>query len=370
MDLTQERQIKHQRICAYLDETGLDAVLLGRRCNFSWYTCGAGRNYVGTACDVGGSWLLVGKDSAVVIADNIEATRLTVEDLPETGIELVSYHWFDPAAQQQAIAQVTKGLNLAADTGLTGVDAQLLGSDFDKLRWALTDSEIGRYRQVCDETAAAVEAAVRSAEQGWSENQLIGRVSSELVSRDLPPWVLLVGADERAERFRHPLPTDMPMQRFFMVAACGERGGLIASVTRMASFGAVPGELSDKHEATASVTAALAGATRPKATLGEMFSEAVAAYEAAGWADQWRLHHQGGPCGYQGREVKATPDDSTLALAGQAFAWNPSIAGTKIEQMILCGEGGPETMSKPTDWPSLEGTWQGYRLDCADILEL
>ncbi len=369
MNLTQERHIKHQRVAEYLQGAGLDGVLLTGRANFSWYTCGR-QNHVTTACEIGSSSLLVTKDSAVVIANNIEATRLAGEDLDETGIELVSYDWHDSSAGPSVMAKLAGGMKLACDARVVGVESAALGDDFNRLRWTLTESEIARYRSVCDDTVAAVEAAARAAQPGMTENQLVGRVSQELMDRNLTVWLLLAGSDERALQFRHPLPTARPMDKFFMVAACADRGGLIASVSRLVSFSGAPSELIDKQAAAADVAAALVGATRPGVKLGDIFAEAVSAYESTGWADQWKLHHQGGSCGYGARDVKAAPGDTTAALAGQGFAWNPSIAGAKIEQMILCSSAGPQQFALATDWPTVRGQWAGYSLASPAILDI
>ncbi len=370
MNLAQERQIKHERVAEYLAAAGLDGVLLTGRANFSWYTCGC-QNHVTTGCEIGSSSLLVTKETAVVIANNIESTRLAGEDLLGTGIELVSYDWHDSSAWAIAIAKLAGGMKLASDVPLAGIDATNLGEDFSRLRWALTESEIDRYRAVCDDTTAAVEAAARKAQPSMTENQLVGMVSQELMNRDLTVWLLLAGSDERALQFRHPLPTSKPMEKFVMVAACADRGGLIASISRLVSFSKATSELVQKQAATADVAAALVGSTRPGVTLGQMFAEGVSAYESTGWSDQWKLHHQGGSCGYGARDVKAAPGDTTAAVAGQGFAWNPSIAGAKVEQMVLCSSSGPpELLTQPTDWPTVSGQWAGYSLDCPAILEL
>jgi len=116
------------------------------------------------------------------------------------------------------------------------------------------------------------------------------------------------------------------------------------------------------------VDAALIAATRPGVTLGAIFAEAQAAYQAVGFADQWRFHHQGGSCGYLPREVKAAPGEPTVALADQAFAWNPTIAGTKSEDTILCRESGGELLAEPTDWPTISTEWKGRTFRRPDIL--
>jgi antitoxin VapB len=99
------------------------------------------------------------------------------------------------------------------------------------------------------------------------------------------------------------------------------------------------------------VDAALMGATRPGATLGEIFAVCQKVYADAGFPDEWKLHHQGGLTGYQGRENRATPGSSTRVLPNQAYAWNPSIAGTKSEDTILVLPDRTEIISATGQWP-------------------
>ncbi len=78
-DLETEARTKHERVAECLDGHGLDALLLSRRCNVAWYTCGRVRNYVGTAGDAGNSVLMVDSGGARILTTNIEATRLQDE---------------------------------------------------------------------------------------------------------------------------------------------------------------------------------------------------------------------------------------------------------------------------------------------------
>jgi Xaa-Pro aminopeptidase len=369
MDLALERRTKHQRVAAYLDTHDLDAVLLSRRCNFSWYTCGA-HNYVANACDVGNSFLLVSREQAVVIANSIEAPRLRDEELAGSGIDVVDFAYEIPAAQNQTIRNVIDTRRTAADAAPGGLGLPSLGGDFDRLRWVLTPTEIARYRAVCADTVAAMEATARAAELGMTENQLAGALASALRARGLVPWVLLVAADDRIDRFRHPLPTDRPVRQRFMLVAGAERCGLVAAHSRLACFGKLPAELARRQQAAATVDAALISSTRPGRTLGEMFATAQRAYEAVGYPDQWRLHHQGGPCGYLPREARAVPGDATPVLADQAFAWNPSITGAKSEDTILCTDRGGEPLAGPTHWPMLDASWETCTVARPAVLEL
>ena len=176
--------------------------------------------------------------------------------------------------------------------------------------------------------------------------------------------------DARVTRFRHPLPTDLVVEHYFMLVACAERDGLIAACTRLASFEPISAELARKHRVAATVDAALMSATRPGATLGAIFAQGQAAYEELGFPDQWRMHHQGGLIGYLPREMLALPGEQTAAAANQAFAWNPSVAGAKSEDTMLCTNDGPQLLAGPTDWPTLTAEWKGLQIARPDILVL
>lgn len=364
-----ERQSKHAGVAHYLIDHQLDAVLLSRRCNFSWYTCGA-RNYVATACDVGNSYLLVTRERATVLTNNIEGERLAGEEMAGSDIEVLTWPYYDDGAQPGAMAKAIGSMRVAVDAPVGGVQGPVLGREFDRLRWALTDAEIDRYRRTCTDTVNVVESVARAAKPGLTEDQLLGMLSAGLLSLGLQPWVAFAAADDRIAKYRHPLPAGRRIKKYFMLVTCAERGGLICACTRLAAFGKLPLELADRHRAVCRVEAALMGATTPGMTLGDIYAEAQAAYEALGFADEWKKHHQGGSTGYLPREVKAAAGEQTLTLANQAFAWNPSIAGTKAEDTILCRDGNPALLAAPTNWPMIGAEWRGRNVPRPAILEL
>jgi Xaa-Pro aminopeptidase len=128
----------------------------------------------------------------------------------------------------------------------------------------------------------------------------------------------------------------------------------VCSVTRFVHFGHLPDDLRRKAEAVAKVDAAFIAATHPGQTLGDIFQSATEAYAAAGYPDEWKLHHQGGPAGYEPREYLATPSSTDLVSIGQVFAWNPSITGTKSEDSILITKQGHEVLTAMKDWPMVQ----------------
>jgi antitoxin VapB len=86
-------------------------------------------------------------------------------------------------------------------------------------------------------------------------------------------------------------------------------------------------------------------ATRPGTTLADAFAACRGFYRDAGFADEIRLHHQGGLTGYASRELIATPNTDHVIAVGQSFAWNPSITGAKAEETFVLTESGPEVIA-------------------------
>jgi hypothetical protein len=55
---------------------------------------------------------------------------------------------------------------------------------------------------------------------------------------------------------------------------------------------------------------------------------------------------------------------------GQAFAWNPSITGTKSEDTILIDEKGCEVITAMADWPQIPVQVEGRLIERPTILEV
>ena len=371
MDDHQEFRIKRDRVVAFLQRGGLGGVLLGTRHNFSWLT-GGGQDFVNQASDVGVAALLVTPEHICCFCANIEAERIADEEVGRLGIEVVGYPWWAPEQLGRLLAERVDPASVAADVRSAGVPAavQPLPAGFDRLRWQLTEAEVERYRQVAAIVGRELEAACRSARVGLAEHEIAAELTSRLAREGVRTPVALVAADERVRRYRHPIPTDNRLKRYFMLVACGEKRGLICSASRLVHFGPPPDELVAKHRAVCRIDGRMIGATRPGVTLGAVFAEAQAAYTEAGCPDEWRLHHQGGPTGYLSRDAKATPDSDVEVLENQAFAWNPSITGTKSEDTVLVTAEGNELLTATGQWPALEIDVASVTYPRPDILVL
>jgi len=80
---------------------------------------------------------------------------------------------------------------------------------------------------------------------------------------------------------------------------------------------------------------------------------------------------RGGATGYASREWRASPNETRKVQLHQAFAWNPSITGTKSEDTIVVTEEGFTLLTQGSGkWPALGVEVDGNVIQRPDILRL
>jgi Xaa-Pro aminopeptidase len=359
-----ELNIKLERIHKLLGQTGLGALLLRQSNNFAWATCG-GSSFINRADSLGIASLLITPSNRYVITNNIEAARLMQEEgLADQGWEFQVSPWYE---QKDVISELTKGKKVGTDGFFP--NASNFSSEIDLLRSELTPEEGKRFRELGKLCSQGMKEAIDAVRPGMTEYEIAGALSKPVESRGVQVIVNLIATDDRISTFRHPLPVSKKLAKYAMLILCGRKSGLICSITRFIHFGALPSELRRKAEAVAQVDAEMIAATRPGKTLGDVFQVAQAAYAYTGFPDEWKLHHQGGSAGYSPREVTATPGATQPILAGQVYAWNPSITGAKSEDTILVGENKNEILTETEGWPTLDISVNGQIIKRPAILE-
>ena len=328
-----ELEIKLTNIRILLDKHKVEGVLLRRGSSFAWGTCGAA-SYTNTATTEGAASLFVTRDHHYLLTNNIEAPRLQQEDgLVDQGWEWLVSPWTE---SQKEMNRLIAGKKFIADVAFQ--DAKDVSAEISRLRSNLTEMERTRFRQLGRLCADAMEAALGSLKPGMSEYEIAALLGLETQQRGVQPIVNLIAVDDRVYSYRHPLPTSKELDKYAMLVLCGRKWGLVCSITRLIHFGPIPTDLKDKILATAYISATLIKNTRPGRSLDELFTIGQRAYALQGVPNEWKHHHQGGAVGYEPRESLGLPDSQDVVMAGQAYAWNPSISGAKVEDTILVEE--------------------------------
>ena len=224
-------------------------------------------------------------------------------------------------------------------------------SDLRAARASLLPAELARYRALCREVAEVLTDAATAARPDDAERDVAARLAADLVARGIDPLVTLVAGRSRLAH-RHPLPTAAPIGDRAMLVVCGRRHGLIANATRWVRWGASATD-ADAERRILDVEAAFLAGTWVGATVGEAFAAGIAAYGRAGFdPGEWRRHHQGGAAGYAGRDPRGTPAVTDPVQVDQAFAWNPTAPGAKVEDTVLVRADGIEVLTVDPRWPT------------------
>jgi Xaa-Pro dipeptidase len=334
------------------------AILLGFQNNISWLL--RGRTFVNIAAVKGVAEIVVNADGLFVICNNVEAKRLAEEEFP-SGITILSYDWFLPVERDKIIAELT------ANNYISDSDCE---NELRNLRIIMTENEQETYILLGKDCAEAMQKTCFSVKQEMSELQISGILAANCIEAGIEPIVNLVAADERIFLHRHPLPTVKTLKNYAMLVLCGRRFGQVISITRFISFGEPSAEIIKKRDAVQNLDALLFIETRPNAVIGDIFAKLVKGYEHEGYADEWKLHHQGGLTGYDSREVKANFETGLIVKAGQVYAWNPSITGYKSEDTFLVGETENLILTETDKFPHRKFTFNGIEFEKADILRL
>ncbi len=361
--MDKELEIKLGYINTLMAQRGLDALLIQRVSNFAWATNGAS-SYINTADEMGVGSLLITPNGRYLITNNIEAPRFRQEEgLEAQGWEFNAIPWYET---NPVIEELTEGLRLGCDGFYpSAID---INTDLYLLRVNLLPGEQMRIAEVCRGCAQAMDAAIHMVKPGQTEFEIAAILGAETQKRSILPIVNLIATDQRVFNFRHPLPTDKTLEKYAMLVLCGRKYGLVCSITRLVHFGPLPDEIRHKAEAVAAIDATFIYETRPGATLKGILEKAQAKYAEVGYADEWRLHHQGGPAGYLPREAIATPCADLTVDAGQVYAWNPSITGAKSEDTVLIQDDGFEVLTAIDGWPHIPVEVNGQNIPRPAIL--
>ena len=370
--MREEIDLKTEWLVEMLAKHDLSGVLLNGRHNFAWMTAG-GDNGVDWSRENGIASVMVTRTgSRYLLASNIEMPRMLAEEISPELFEPVAFSWQDEKSSGTFLTDTAAkiaGGEVASDIflnpGTSAIDGLIA-----ECRCELAPRETERFRALGSDAASALDSLVGRIRPGKTELAIAAMMRDEMDRNMIEPVVTLVAADERIANFRHPVPTRKAWSETLLLVTCAKRGGLIASLSRMITVGQPHSELVEKTEAAAFVHAKLLAATRPGAKGADLYQVAKEAYEEAGFPGEIDKHHQGGAAGYRTREWVAHPKSGEVVRAGQAFAWNPTITGTKVEDTVILTEQGPQTITGTSMFPTVSHTVDGREYRSAGILRV
>lgn len=364
---THEFEVKVKKIREFMITRGLTGLLLSTQRNFAWLT-GGGTNTVVIASEAGTVSLLVTRKKVYLLAPNDEVQRFMDEELKGLDVEPVVFKWYQDIdhGEKLKLAEKLGGPGLGSDLRIPGTI--YIENQFRKLRYVLSKEEIERYREVSKLAAEAVEVVARKVKPGMSEEEIRAITAFELYKRGLVPTVLLIGVDEGILKYRHVIPKGRILKKYAQINICAKKYGLVVAVTRLVHFGPLPEDIKKRQEVAEKVYAAFMYGLKPGARISNVFKEAIAVYGKYGYPDEWENHHQGGAIGYNEREYIATLNSKEVVHLHQAFAFNPTLKGAKVEDTVLVTKNGVEVLTYTGKWPYKEVKYRGEKFKIPEIL--
>ncbi len=330
-----DHDTKRARILDLLERQGADRLVLTSATSLGWYLEGA-RTHVSLASAPIVSVVVDRRGDVVLTTDN-ESGRLVTEELPD-GVDVRAVPWFE-------------ALPLPGRAGTLTEDE--VAGELRRLRVPLLPVETEAFRSLGQETASLLTEILAIAKPMQSEQELAAVLTAGVVGLGAEPLVVLVGGASRS-LIRHPLPTRATIGRRALVVVCARRRGMIVNISRSISFGEPDPSEIDAHARILAVEAAFLNALVPGRRLNEAFAAGCAAYARNGFeAEEWTKHHQGGVAGYAGRDPRATYETDDAITAGQAFAWNPTGEGAKVEDTVLLSDSGLDVLTVDPRWPTI-----------------
>jgi len=298
----------------------------------------------------------------LIIRVNVEADRIQDEYGPAAHgfADLVAVPWHDADAFVTAAERLAgaPASSLAADGHPAfGLDA---ADDLIALRLALSAPEQDDIADLGRDAAAALQFALSAWQPGERDLDVQARCAAALETTGADAPVLIVGGDDRLERYRHPMAVGAPVRRLVMAVVVARRGGLHVAATRFAAAAPLDSAYCVLRRRVLAIDDAVLLASRPGATYGDALAALDSAYARAGAPGGWAGHYQGGPIGFAQREFELAPSQSgsrwygEQIAAGHALAWNPSLpGGAKVEETYLVTDSGDLTpVTHAPGWPA------------------
>lgn len=364
MDRQTDYDLKLSRLWDRLNARKLDGVYITRRANFSWLTGGDNRIFLNHP--TGSSSLLITRKGKYLLAAVMDGARMLEEEVSGLGIALFSHTWFEN--RLEILEMLSRGLHIGGDTPTPGCEY------LDETFWAgvhfpLTEFDIAIARKVGAESDAAFQQICRTIQPGDSERKIAGMLMGEFFSRGFYASVMLVGSDERLYKYRHCLPTEKPVEKLVLMHVAGHKHGFHANVTRLVHFGPIPEELHHRFKVVSTLNATLLSCLEPGLPFTVLGEKMKTAYAQLGWADEWKGHVQGFPCGYETcYDTWATQPEARVGY-NQTYDWLQTIPGVKTEELSLFTlEKGVEIISVGSGWPILQVNAGGRTWNEPDIL--
>jgi Xaa-Pro aminopeptidase len=362
-NLEAEMQEKMRRIFTALDQHGCDSLVITRRDNFAWLSCG-GRAVTSYITPTSPVFLLITPNIKYAIGHNMDVPRTMDEELTGQGYEKISLPTFSKSPAE-AVRELAVG-RLASDDlfpGAANLDPVVLA-----LHEPFTPQDMERYRAVARESGEIIHQLACWVEPGMTERQVLGKMWGLYLEHDFDGDCMFVVSDDRIQRYRHAVPSQKVIEKALILAPAVYKYGLHVQISRLVYFEKPTEELYRRQNAMATLQGVMLASCTPGTSLNGLLRLCLEMFEKLGYPEERTNHMHGGPTGYRVSFPERCLDPKEVIKSNMAFSWYLTVKGAKTEETILVDENGGKLISVDPLWPMLDVVYEGTRAQVPDIL--
>lgn len=346
-----ELKEKQRRVQEFLAKNGYGAMILGRRDNFSWFTCG-GTSQVVTTTDEGVAYLVITSSQLYCVAHVMDGQRLLDDELMWLDIEPVFIRWYEGSLADKA-SQLIKGLRAVSDVPVNGAKYNI--SAIYGLHYPLTSHELEKLAAIGCSSEQALRAIADEIRTCMTEDEIKNDLMQAYARLDMELEVLLIGSDERIARYRHPNPSGKKVEKLVLLHTAARKWGLHANITRMVFMGdTLPADVECKYELANQLQAQAISMCIPGTKFKTILDERKKLLSANGFSDEWEKHFPGGITGYLLCDASVCASPERQVVLNQAYDWFITITGVKVEELSVNTLSGRQVLSACGNWPCKE----------------
>lgn len=345
METVEDRQ---RRVAEFLDQHGLDALLLRRPENIAWLSVGADVTRFGSGRETSAAVFLT-PEARVVVTNDVDSPLLFEQEFAGLGFQLKERPWHEDP--EVLLGDLCRGRRVGSDS-LNG-GTKYVAREFSALRLPLAPIEIERLDQLGRIAAHAVEATCRKTEPGRNELEVAAELAHRLVKHGAYPARLQVVGDGRSERHRHWTPQHFEIDSHCTTAVVARRWGLNVAVARTVCFERPSEELRESHQLASLALATAIHFCKAGERIANVWARIERIYDKYGQPDAWRTADQGESIGYAGCEQPILPDGESTLVTNTPLHWHPAVGTALVGDTILVGEGGNRLLTPMEEWPKL-----------------
>lgn len=359
-----EQDLKLKRIRDYISRNGYTGMILGRQDNFNWITSG-GNSRVVVPKDEGFGTIVVTQEQVYLVAQVMDGQRIMDEEMRNLDAEYIPLRWYEEPISERAVKLA--GANPVGDIPAAGSQNRL--KDIYDLHFPLTREEMERLKKLGFVSDYILNKVAKEIKPGMVDYEAEAMLLYEYAKQNIQCDVLLIGTDDRINKYRHPSPAGRKLGNYVLLHPAVRSGGLHCNITRTVYFGdSLPKDIEKAYDAVSQIEVYCMSMCRTGNRWSDILEGQKELLKELGFEEEWRGHYPGGRTGYFVCQADLSLNRENRILDNEAYDWFITVTGAKVEELAVNHDGVFTLCSHNGNWPGRKIAVNDFTLDVPQIM--